>query len=270
MHRSSAHTLGLAIALALSVTTVLAASPDPARGTWVKSLSARDINGDGTIDAWYDALLNLTWLADVNAIAGTAYDSDLYFGTRTDGLVTFADAVAWASSLNVYGITGWRLPRIESSGAPYDCNMGYSGTDCGFNVRLIGTNGRTLSEYPHLWKVTLGNQPACVEANSGCYFPTTSIPNQFGPFRNLADGRDIWQASTSGDRIVGSKVFVNATGESHNFFMDDEQYQVLAVHDGDVMPAAIPEPASAWLAAMGLGLMGVVVRRSRREAGASQ
>ena len=83
------------------------AAPVSGQGTWETTLQARDINGDGVVDAFYDTALNVTWLADANAAAGTIYDSSV-FSTATDGQMTWLDAKAWAANLSVYGLTGWR------------------------------------------------------------------------------------------------------------------------------------------------------------------
>jgi hypothetical protein len=39
----------------------------PGQGTWQTTLQARDLDGDGQIDAFYDTVLNITWLRDANA-----------------------------------------------------------------------------------------------------------------------------------------------------------------------------------------------------------
>ena len=35
----------------------------PGQGTWETTLQARDINHDGTVDAYYDTALDVSWLA---------------------------------------------------------------------------------------------------------------------------------------------------------------------------------------------------------------
>ena len=59
----------------------------PGWGTWETTLQARDINGDGVVDAYYDTTLNITWLANMNAGAGSAFDNGL---SPTDGQMTWA------------------------------------------------------------------------------------------------------------------------------------------------------------------------------------
>ena len=83
------------------------------QGTWQSTLQARDINGDGITDAFYDITLNISWLADGNAGAGSGYDA-----TYGGGAMTWSEANAWAANLNVFGVTGWRLPTMIDTGAP--------------------------------------------------------------------------------------------------------------------------------------------------------
>ena len=40
------------------------------QGTWETTLQARDINHDGTVDAYYDSELHITWLTDANFTVG--------------------------------------------------------------------------------------------------------------------------------------------------------------------------------------------------------
>jgi len=55
--------------------------------------------------AYCDTVLDITWLADANAIAGTPFD-DLYviagltISTPTDGMTTWDSAEGWIASLN--------------------------------------------------------------------------------------------------------------------------------------------------------------------------
>ena len=57
--------------------------------------------GNGMI---YDTMQDLTWLQDARYVQTSGIDSD--------GKLPFADAVAWAASLEFDGIGDWRLPRF--------------------------------------------------------------------------------------------------------------------------------------------------------------
>ena len=90
-------------------------NPNPAgRGTWETTLQARDVNGDGIVEAYYDTAVNITWLANANAGAGSTFDNGL---NPTDGRMTWVNANAWAAALNVQGVTGWRLDLASVSRA---------------------------------------------------------------------------------------------------------------------------------------------------------
>ena len=39
-------------------------------------------------------------------------------GNLTDGRMTYANALSWTASLNVHGVTGWRLPEFRTSTIP--------------------------------------------------------------------------------------------------------------------------------------------------------
>ena len=159
------------------------------QGTWETTLQARDINGDGVADAFYDTVLNVTWLADANAAAGTIYDSSGYT-TATDGKMTWLDAKAWAANLSVYGLAGWRLPTMVDTGTSGCVAFANSGTDCGYNVQTISADGRTVySEMAHLYYLTLGNKAYC-DATGNCALGRASTAPNFmlsntGPLRNM-------------------------------------------------------------------------------------
>src|SRR5882672_9053263 len=90
----------------------------PKQGTWQSTLQARDLSGDGKPDAYYDTALDITWLRNANA----------------NGTMNWQNANAWAESLDVHGVTGWRLPTIIDDDA-LRFDFGYADTDCGYNSR---------------------------------------------------------------------------------------------------------------------------------------
>ena len=108
--------VGLLVASVFSLTSLSAyAVGVSGQGTWETTLQARDFDGNpATIEGYYDRVLNITWLADTTA-AGTTMNWD--------------DANAWAAALDIYGITGWRLPFVVQTTGVSTC----SGSDIGYN-----------------------------------------------------------------------------------------------------------------------------------------
>ncbi len=111
-------------------------------------LLARNVGGvPSTTDAYYDSVLNITWLRDAN-FAMTS-------GFASGGLMTFTDAQSWASGLKINGFNGWRLanvaqpdPSCESQNPTY----GSTGSNCTggelgymYYTNLGGSVGTNLS-----------------------------------------------------------------------------------------------------------------------------
>ena len=214
-------------------------------------------------DAFYDTVLNVTWLADANAAAGTIYDTSV-FSTATDGQMTWLDAKAWAANLSVYGLTGWRLPSMADTGTS-GCNSAYSGTDCGYNVQTISADGRTVySEMAHLYYLTLGNKAYC-DATGNCTLGNASTaPNYMlsnsGPLRNL-QAWAYWSGVSYAPASAVEAWFFGTYGGYQGYNGQDVEYHALAVRPGDVI-AAVPEPETVMLMLLGLAAM-VVVQRKR-------
>lgn len=247
-----------------------------AAGDWASTLQARDINGDGTVDAYYDTSLNVTWLAVVNASAGSAgdlvwtNDTTAYVSTDPsvpirsglavpytyvgpgssftkyaygDGLMTQVKASNWASTLDVHGVTGWRLPSATDVGSP-GCVAGE--LDCGSNLDL------TQSELAHLFYVTLGNHASEQYA---------TVQPDLGPFK-----RNNLHLSAGAD-LRSYVFFTNQVGFAFNTL---NGYQIAgdsgselaawAVRSGDV--PSVPESGTFSLMAVGLFSL-IMTRRFR-------
>lgn len=195
------------------------------------ALQARDVGNTGSTNAFYDTTLNVTWY-DVNS-----------------GGMSWENAKVWASSLNVGGTTGWRLPSM--SGANLNPSYSYDGsTAWGHNV--LGSS----SEIASLFFDTLGNKS---------YYDTSGNADQAGwgltnkgGFQNLQT-TIYWLNAEFAPITSSAWGFVAGEGaQSPN--LKSFQLYALAVHNGDVV-AQVPEPESYVMLLAGLGLIGVVSRR---------
>ena len=73
---SRPHLLSL---IAIFCSLNLFVSPSYGEGTWETTLHARDFDGNtDTIEGYYDEVLDITWLADAAAGAGTIYDDGFF------------------------------------------------------------------------------------------------------------------------------------------------------------------------------------------------
>lgn len=220
------------------------------RGSWQTTLLGRDIHGS-PVDLLvagepnpaavflYDTLLDLTWYNP------SFEDNPLFMG--------WGAAMEWTRDLDVGGFTGWRLPHVVDIGSD-GCNYNpRGGTDCGYNVRILGDNGEHLSELAHLYHVTLGNYAV--------YQPGTEIKVE----------NDAWGLWNSGpfQKLYQSYYWLD-TGHFKNplwawYFFFYEGFQedtrprnlaafVLAVRPGDVL-SPVPEPAQWLMMLAGIGLV---------------
>lgn len=243
----------------------------------VEALQARDINGDGTIDAYYDSSTNLTWLAVTNAGAGSS--GDLFYTRDTqpykssdgnarygkaiaietrgagglpityyayaDGAMTWDNANAWAQGLDLYGVTGWRLPSVTDLGSP-GCVQGQP--DCG---QVLDAS---KSELVGLIQGTLGNPAGTV---------LTPVTPNLSPFTTLP--------GYGGRPFTEGLFWLGSPGSSYNSWNGYQTFSITAnttsemsawaVRTGDV--PSIPEPGTFWLAALGLAGIAWQARRLR-------
>jgi hypothetical protein len=219
-----------------------------AAGNWETTLKARDLNGDGLADAFFDTQLKVTWLANADAAAGTKYDDSTDCtvcdtSTATDGLLLWSSANSWAKSLTLGGVTGWRLPNTNVEGGILDAYL---------DEGVVGDPNKV--ELQHMYYVTLG-------------LSGTSSAAHIGPFAGVSPNFAIW-TSSAGQQQLGGLQYGNTAAASFG----TPFAQAWAVHDGDIganldsetnviITTAVPEPGTYALMLGGLAFVGWRARR---------
>ncbi len=238
----------------------LAASAVSGQGTWETTLQARDINHDGQIDAFYDTALNISWLSD-------AFADGPPIGFPEGRPIRFwGEAQEWVTNLNVFGVTGWRLPSVVDDFSATDPGGRHCPVDSldGAMHSLCGVNSDpSRSELVHMYYVTLANKaPLAID---GTPQAGAGLVNS-GPFADLRDsiywtgvhhqggGGYVWAFSMDGG-------WQNVDDPFHGF-----PYGAWAVHDGDVgaIAMAVPEPESWAMLLAGCFTVGAILNRRRR------
>ncbi|MEO7387381.1 MAG: PEP-CTERM sorting domain-containing protein [Gammaproteobacteria bacterium] len=250
--------------VASGVSPLANAVPVSGQGTWETTLQSRDLDGNSaTVEAYYDTVLNITWLANANFAQTSGFDAD--------GLMVWATANSWATGLNINGITGWRLPTVSpvDGTTADDATFSNIGTeDEGHNISAPGTlfAGSTASELAHLFYNTLGDKSVCNPATSTtsqCISQPGSGLTNTALFANLVAGR-YWSSTTyslSTGNAWSFSTTVSSSGLQGNTDKTSGLY-AWAVHPGDV--AVVPAPSAVWLLGTGLvGFIGVARRRLR-------
>lgn len=246
-------------------TSLIAASL--ASGAAHAVLQGRDLNGSvGSFEAYYDTVLDITWLANANYALEDGYIFTL------DGRMTWYNATAWAAHLsftdgaNTYD--NWRLPTVGPiNGTNFNFATSTNGsTDRGYNISEQGTAyaGSTASEMAHLFYNTLNNKSLCDPAASTasiCSGPQEGhgLTNT-GPFTNFQVDGQYWSATTYESNTSYAMDFEFDIGYQSISYKPAGRY-ALAVSPGDV--GAVPE-ANTWaMFLVGLGAVGVAVKRRR-------
>lgn len=227
-----------------SMSSPLLAASEPTMGTWTTTLQGRDLDGNAAngFEAYYDTVLDITWLADANAA--------VTLGDSVSGLFGWQGARDWVEALDVHGIDDWRLPTTRPvNGSSFVFTTRYDGgSDIGWNITS------TQSELAHLYNVTLGNLGAYTAAGVA-----RAPVVQDGPFRNIQPN---YYWSSEGVTDASGAWVVSFQGGDQYFVAKGNAFPVWAVRDGDV--TVVPEPAAWGLMLTGLALVAARARRSAR------
>lgn len=211
------------------IRAALAAAALIGSGSSFAQLAARDIDLDGVTDAYYDSAQNITWLADAGLAAQQGLDGG--FGP---GLISWQQATAWAAQLDVYSVTGWRLPRSYVPDLDALCANATGNLGACVGLIRFETEGTRMSAYAD----------GADFLNTGGSFWTGNL------YQGALGGNDYVQVWGFGGTI--------------GYYTDEVSVplsQAWAVHDGDVTP--VPEPSTYALMLLGLAVV-AVARRARR------
>jgi len=259
--KSFARTAVTTFTLALACVLPAQAQSVSGQGTWETTLLGRDINRNAVAATdvsavyLYDTTLNVTWLRNANAGAGTSYDNG---SSTSDGLMTWDNATAWAANLST-GIGGntisdWRLPTMTVANP--NSNSSYNGsTDWGYNVP------GSSSEMASLFYNTLGNK--AYYNTSGAAQAGYGLTNA-GSFQNMQSNY-YWLGTEYAPNPNYAWFFGTLNGGQFANYKNNLQLYALAVRPGDVSPA--PEPETYLMLLMGLGVVAGLSRRRSRVIG---
>ncbi|MGH6647055.1 PEP-CTERM sorting domain-containing protein [Aquabacterium sp.] len=226
-------------------------------------LQGRDLDASvNGYEAFYDTVLNITWLADAN-FAKTS-------GHSANGQMTWEDASTWAANVTVHGLSGWRLPNaLPIHGLGYDYRGAYDGSsDLGYGIRsprsemsyMFYENLGLLSYYDEQGQEQAGfGRPQGVDA-----LAVSQVPGGF--IRNLGPEHGEYWAAQAFEPEPGAHWVFD--------FEDDGQFALgpndggrwggsyaWLVRSGDV--SAVPEPSIFCL--FGLGGLGLALKKKSRK-----
>jgi hypothetical protein len=193
-------------------------------------------SGGTDYQAYYDDVLDITWLADANAPAAQSFG---LAGVASDGRMSWYAANAWITELNgsnYLGLDDWRLPHAE----PPDptCPSQY---DPGGGLPVVGFG------------------PGCAGSDMGHLFQVDGVTYfEPEPFANIVGGY-YWSDYVLPYAPSYAVAFLPTIGDQIGFSKTDGNF-VWAVRDGDI--AVVPTPPAVWLFGSALGVMGWLRRKA--------
>ena len=223
--------------------------------------------------AYYDTVLDITWLADANLADSNAFgvDGDI----NVNGSMHWNEANNnWIAAMNADGGTGylgfddWRLPTLSpiSGGPSFQYDFRNNGTaDHGYGATGIGWRtgaGDFVSEMGYMYYVNMARLGLCTPDNNapaGCTVQPGVGPRNNHPFANLQlshywtglefSGLEIAPDPPHAWYFAFSGGIQGAVKEQVNFFF------AWPVRSGDV---AVPVPLPTMAIPFGICLMGLI------------
>lgn len=175
--------------------------------------------------AFYDSVLEITWLADADAARGSEFDDG---SNDQDGRLSWASAMSWAANLEVAGFDAWQLPSMDLDG---------DGT-------VVDCSGASAA--------------ACLDNQYGYHFYESDIDSQNpAPFSSVQT-TNYWSSTEDGSNAW----LFDFTFNDGSQFPTSKTFKAAAwaIHPGDV--GVVPLPAAAWLMVAAIGvLLGIGTRR---------
>lgn len=198
------------------------------------TLEPIDLNDDGEIDAYYDAYLDISWLADANYAETIGYEYPELgdAAVEDDGTMPHFVAEKWMETLRIHGVGGWRLPRRGTDpydSGPFPCNA----TGELSNASFLKCN-RLDEELAHLYYRVLGNDAALMDAG-----PFRHLNSEVYFYQELEPCPDPYTEDCGGawyfDFADKPRWWLPSCEQPGCQFVDEELYaRVWPVHDGHV------------------------------------
>ena len=216
------------------------------------ALQARDLDGvAATSEAWYDTVLDITWLGDANYAKGHTFGIPYVGGG--DGTMPRGTADTWLAAVNasnLLGFSDWHLPTLTPvNGASFVYAYSTDGsTD--FGTATPGVGWGALNQMGFMYYVNLGgdtaNNPGFSHLELNYGYLQGSAPGAY-----FGSDMFFWFGSNSVYACGVPGCAGAQTGQGGTVWL---------VRDGDVT-AAVPEPRTWALLVGGLVATGAWVRR---------
>lgn len=210
------------------------------------------------IEAYYDDVLDVTWLADTNYAQSSGYVTSNNFG-----LMSHSDSLTWADQLSIAGYDNWRLASAGLRSPISTVSGSSTGLyDNGFNIT------RPTSELAYMFHVNLGNTGSATTNGTatGCGTfsgsSSDSCLQNTGSFENLTPLSLLWYSEIYDPSTDSSWMFSTYNGVqswSASLFG-----QAWAVSDGDIAAnttVSVSEPGT--LSLLILVFLGIHFSRTR-------